>query len=144
MARASNPPGKQPRSSRKITKRSLRNGRLSLPSCGNNYLGGDFLGGTMVKILRFKCKWRRKWQTTPVFSPRESHGQKSLAGYSPWGLKEWDMTERLTLSLSERGGADDMHLHFPGGGTNPDRVRELSRITELIRPPWITHGGCSG
>ena len=31
--------------------------------------------------------WRRKWQPTPVFLPRESHGQKSLAGYSPRGRK---------------------------------------------------------
>ena len=29
----------------------------------------------------------------PVFLPRESHGQRSLAGYSPWGCKESDMTE---------------------------------------------------
>ena len=28
--------------------------------------------------------WRRKWQPTPVFLPRKSHGQRSLAGYSPW------------------------------------------------------------
>ena len=31
--------------------------------------------------------WRRKQQPTPVFLPREFHGQKSLAGYSPWGAK---------------------------------------------------------
>ena len=31
--------------------------------------------------------------------PGESHGQRSLAGYSPWDLKELDMTERLSLSL---------------------------------------------
>ena len=37
--------------------------------------------------------WRRKWQPTPVFLPGESHGQRSLAGYSPWGCKESDMTE---------------------------------------------------
>ena len=36
--------------------------------------------------------WRRKWQSTPVFLPGESHGQKSLVGYSPWHRKEWDMT----------------------------------------------------
>ena len=39
-----------------------------------------------------KILWRRKWQPTPVFSPGESHGQRSLAGYSPWGCKESDMT----------------------------------------------------
>ena len=35
---------------------------------------------------------------TPVFLPREFHGQRNLTGYCPWGLKEMDMTERLTLS----------------------------------------------
>ena len=34
-----------------------------------------------------KIPWRRKWQPTPVFLPRKSHGQRSLAGYSPWGCK---------------------------------------------------------
>ena len=38
-------------------------------------------------------KWRRKWQPTPVFLPGESHGQRSLVGYSPWHCKELDMTE---------------------------------------------------
>ena len=37
--------------------------------------------------------WRRKWQPTPVFLPGESHGQRSLVGYSPWGGKESDTTE---------------------------------------------------
>ena len=40
-------------------------------------------------------QWRRKWQPTPVFLPGKSHGQRSLAGYSPWGHKELDTTERL-------------------------------------------------
>ena len=39
--------------------------------------------------------WRRKRQLTPVFLPRESHGQRSLAGYSPWGRKKSDTTEQL-------------------------------------------------
>ena len=34
-----------------------------------------------------KIPWRRKWQPTPVFLPGKSHGQRSLAGYSPLGLK---------------------------------------------------------
>ena len=42
---------------------------------------------------------RKAWQPTPGFLPGESHGQRSLAGYSPWGRKESDRTERLTLSL---------------------------------------------
>ena len=40
-----------------------------------------------------KITWRRKWQPTPVFLPGESHGQRSLAGYSPRGHKELDRTE---------------------------------------------------
>ena len=37
-----------------------------------------------------KIPWRRKWQPTPVFFPGKSHGQRSLAGYSPWGRKGSD------------------------------------------------------
>ena len=37
--------------------------------------------------------WRRAWQPTLVFLPGESHGQRSVVGYSPWGRKESDMTE---------------------------------------------------
>ena len=40
-----------------------------------------------------KIPWRRKWQHTPVFLPGESQGERSLAGYSPQGCKEWDTTE---------------------------------------------------
>ena len=38
----------------------------------------------------------RAWQPTLVFSPGESHGQMSLASYSPWGHKELDTTEETT------------------------------------------------
>ena len=41
-----------------------------------------------------KIPWRRKWQPAPV--PGESHGQRSLVGYSPWSCKESDM-------MSDRG-----------------------------------------
>ena len=40
-----------------------------------------------------KIPWSRKWQPTPAFLPKESHGQSSLEGYSPQGHKGWDMTE---------------------------------------------------
>ena len=33
-----------------------------------------------------------KWQSTPVFLPGKFHGQRSLAGYSPWGHKDSDTT----------------------------------------------------
>ena len=44
-----------------------------------------------------KTPWRRKLQPTPVFLPGESHGRKSLVGYSPWGRKETATTERLSF-----------------------------------------------
>ena len=40
-----------------------------------------------------KILQRRAWQPTPVFLPRESHGQRSLDSYHPWDHKESDMTE---------------------------------------------------
>ena len=40
-----------------------------------------------------KVPWRREQLPTPVFWPRELNGQMSLVGYSPWGLKELDMTK---------------------------------------------------
>ena len=46
-----------------------------------------------------KMPWRREWQPTPVFLPGESHGRRSLESYSPWGRKESDTTEQLTLLL---------------------------------------------
>ena len=59
----------------------------------------------MVKCLQWgrpgfnpwirKIPWRRKWQPTPVLLPEKFHGRRSLVGYSPWGCKESDTTERL-------------------------------------------------
>ena len=71
-------------------------------------------GGTSGKELTCQCRrhkrhrfnpwvgkipWRRAGQPTPEFLPGKSHGQRSLAGYGPWGHKESDTTERLTRSL---------------------------------------------
>jgi len=50
---------------------------------------------TRVQSLGWEIPWRRKWQSTPVVLPGKSHGQSSLVGYSPWGHKESDTTERL-------------------------------------------------
>ena len=44
-----------------------------------------------------KIPWRREWQPTPVLLPGKFHGQRSLAGYSPWGCKESDRTEHTHL-----------------------------------------------
>ena len=67
----------------------------------------DFPGGSAVKNLPAvwetwveRIPWRRERLPIPVDLPREFHGERSLAGYSPWGWKESDTTKRLQLSLS--------------------------------------------
>ena len=45
-----------------------------------------------------KTHWGSEWLPTPVFLPGESHGQRSLVGYSPQGCKESDTTEQLSTS----------------------------------------------
>ena len=53
-----------------------------------------------------KIPWRRKWQPTLVYLPGEFHGQRSLAGYSPWGRKESDTTEHSLLICSKVQNVD--------------------------------------
>ena len=43
--------------------------------------------------IHYILPWRRAWRPTTVFLPEESHGQRSLAGYSPYSQKESDATE---------------------------------------------------
>ena len=44
-----------------------------------------------------RSPWRRKWQPTPVFLPGESHGQRSLTGYSSQGHEESDVTKHTHM-----------------------------------------------
>ena len=53
-----------------------------------------------------KFPWRRKWQPTPVLLPGESHGGRSLVGYSPWGCKELETTERLHFTSRNAEGKE--------------------------------------
>ena len=71
-------------------------------------MNGKHRGGSVVKTPPVNAgdvglipeserfPWRRKWQPTPVFLPGKSPGQRSLAGYSPWGGQESDMIEQLS------------------------------------------------
>ena len=70
--------------------------------------GGSDSKESICQFMRYgfktwvrKIPWRREWLPIPVFLTRELHGQGGLAGYSPWGPKELDMTEQLT----------ETHLH---------------------------------
>ena len=69
-----------------------------------------FPGGPLVAESTCQCRrcgfnpwvrkmpWKRKWQLIPVFLPGKSHGQKSMAGYNPWGCKN------LTWRIGEGNG----------------------------------------
>ena len=75
----------------------------------------SFPGGTSGKELACQCRrckshrynpwvrkipWRRAWQSNPVFMNGDSHGQRSLVGYSPQGLMESDMTKETPCTHS--------------------------------------------
>ena len=50
-----------------------------------------------------KISWRREWQPTLVFLLRESHGQRSLAGYGPWTHEGLNTTETIQRILAQEG-----------------------------------------
>ena len=55
-----------------------------------------------------KILWRREWLPTPVFFPGNPPGQRSLVGYSPWGHKESDTIERVSMCKHTH-----THTHTP-------------------------------
>ena len=57
----------------------------------------------LVRSLGWEDPRRRAWQPTPVFLPGESHGQRSLVGYSSYDHKESDITEMQVKRLKEWG-----------------------------------------
>ena len=62
-----------------------------------------------------KIPWRRKWQLTPVFLPGKSHGQRSLAGYSPRGCKRVghdSVTKQQQEEIPRFVNPSVIHLHF--------------------------------
>ena len=71
---------------------------------------------TLVQCLGREIPQRTEWQPTPVFLPGEFHGQRSLAGYSPWGHKESDTTEQLTHTHTHR----DNLKGFPDGSAGEE------------------------
>ena len=70
--------------------------------------GASLVAQTVQRLLTIQETWvwslgredspgEGKWQLTPVFMPGKSHGPGSLVGYSPWGCKELDLTEWLSI-----------------------------------------------
>ena len=67
--------------------------RASLPGSPKESKNLPAMQKTQVQSLGQEDPLEKEMATTPVFLPEESHGQRSLVGYSPWGHKESDMTE---------------------------------------------------
>ena len=57
--------------------------------------------GDLGSIWPGKIPWRKEWQPTPVFLPGKSHGQRNLAGYSPWCCIDLDTTEHMLTWLEK-------------------------------------------
>ena len=106
--------------------------------------GQDFPGIPVVKTLlpvqemwvgslAWKIPWRRKWQPAPVFLPGKSHGQRSLAGYGPWGCKELD----TTLQLNNNNNAKQ-NLSQCGFIHKTDKPRSICcSLSEILRGSQI-------
>ena len=82
-----------------------------------------------------KIPWRKNLQPTPLFLPRESCGQRSLAGYSPQDRKESELTVssvfQLCLTLRNNGLK---HARFPCPITNFRSLLRLSPLSQWCHP----------
>ena len=79
------------------------------------------------KKKKIKSSWRWKWQPTPISLPGEFHGQRILAGCSPWGHKECDITEWLS------------HVHSDNAKAYPNMSESISHSlshVQLFAAPW--------
>ena len=90
----------------------------------------------------------KEMATHPVFLPEEPHGQRSLAGYSPWDCKELDMAEWLTLSRALPVTEQRGRLPSAPWRSKPVLLRLLnlqrhlkeSGCSETICAPWDLMG----
>ena len=99
-----------------------------------------------------KIPWSRKRQSTLALLPRKSHGQRSLAGYSPWGHKESDTTESLNNSSNRALLSPAPSLGWraapPPAHSAPWLLRSVSNISwtplSVLKPcpksiwPWVS------
>ena len=111
----------------------------------------NFLAAHICSICEFdswvkKIPWGRKWQPTPIFLPEKSHGQRSLEGYSPWGLKESDTSEQLNHNSRAREMGKAVRKHCNTVLQRPSTVPGMFLFLEglrvgvcgPLRSPWVT------
>ena len=116
--------------------------------CFSWYLASQLTGLINGKLnYRFEVYRRRPQHPTPVLLPGESHGRRSLVGWSPWGREELDITEWLPFhfhalekamathssvlawripGMAEPGGLPSMELHRVGHNWSDLAVRKYT------------------
>ena len=80
-----------------------------------------------------KIPWRKAWQLAPVFSPGESHEQRSLADYSPWGGKESDRTELYCEGKMRTGPKRRRWLE----GVMDSKDMNLRKLWEIVKEEGV-------
>ena len=132
----------------------------------------DFPGGASSKEPSCQCRrrercgfcpwikkvpWRREWQPTPISLLGESHGQRSLAGYSPWGCKELDMSEatqhmyiRISCLFCTRHCSSKSFTNMNSFDPRMNPMRQVlllpfyrcgtEKLNELSKVPWLVIG----
>ena len=97
----------------------------------------------LCQVLAVACRifQKRQWQSTPVFLPGKSHGQRSLIGCSPWGHKESDTTEWLNwaekLSLEKAMAPHSSTLAWKiSWMEEPGRLQSIGSLR--VRHNWVT------
>ena len=85
-----------------VWRRSIGSDMTEQPTVsGKEPAAGDLRAKRSIPGLTIP--WRRGWQPTPVFLPEESHAQRNLAGFGPWGRTGSDTTEATHCKHRERG-----------------------------------------
>ena len=95
---------------------------------------------TQVRSLGQEDPLVKEWQPTPVFLPGKFHGLRSLVGYSPWGCKESDMTERLHFHIRTYVHTYKVVLVVKNMPANAGDIRDMSSIPGSGGSPGGGHG----
>ena len=91
---------------------------------------------TQVQSLGQEAPLEEEMATTPVFLPGKSHGQGSLAGYSPWGRKESDTTKHTHSILDKYNLSGSLFVDwFPMFSAS--LVAQLVKNPPVMQETWV-------
>ena len=85
------------------------------------------MGPSFLICVSKEYSWRRKWQPTPVFLPGESHGWRSLVGYSPQVTKSWTWLSDFTFTFTF-----EEYSVIETSSLSPKRLRGKTKVTYAL------------